>query len=481
MKSMYTKKREFSVMTTYQHKMLNIIKFLIVSLSIAVGTSQTLELFMQKTTLENSLRDKIYSEVGHIIDKTKFVVIVNLELDNSPLSNDLPTNQLQNLSNSSTSDLSAKAPSPENSMEFIPGFQLSGSNTDTQLINPPNGVTPSDTKGLFGKFGSLKIKKIAVNFFLEESLASPTLDKTLTTLVNGIIPMIASCDDCISIETMKFQNSSEESELAELREKMEAMERKNREEELAKLDQKFEDLQDKLARSEDQREMWEEQAILDREFQRRQDSLRLVKLEANEDAERLQLDTLLLKAQQKIDTVINARIDSETETKRDLIDIIKYGQGNLSDEDSNGILGMKGGSSSNSMLIYLGLFGMIFLMFILLFFKNNKQEVVYLKPKGSAKKKTKKDDKKNKVDEKQPTEDDAGESAVTDVLPTPEIPQNPYATMAFEDENVIRAELKALRQSAVSMSVNQREGATQIVKDWLSDGSSGSTAEGEEG
>lgn len=478
---MYTKKREFSVMTTYQHKMLNIIKFLIVSLSIAVGTSQTLELFMQKTTLENSLRDKIYSEVGHIIDKTKFVVIVNLELDNSPLSNDLPTNQLQNLSNSSTSDLSAKAPSPENSMEFIPGFQLSGSNTDTQLINPPNGVTPSDTKGLFGKFGSLKIKKIAVNFFLEESLASPTLDKTLTTLVNGIIPMIASCDDCISIETMKFQNSSEESELAELREKMEAMERKNREEELAKLDQKFEDLQDKLARSEDQREMWEEQAILDREFQRRQDSLRLVKLEANEDAERLQLDTLLLKAQQKIDTVINARIDSETETKRDLIDIIKYGQGNLSDEDSNGILGMKGGSSSNSMLIYLGLFGMIFLMFILLFFKNNKQEVVYLKPKGSAKKKTKKDDKKNKVDEKQPTEDDAGESAVTDVLPTPEIPQNPYATMAFEDENVIRAELKALRQSAVSMSVNQREGATQIVKDWLSDGSSGSTAEGEEG
>ena len=62
--------------------------------------------------------------------------------------------------------------------------------------------------------------------------------------------------------------------------------------------------------------MWEEQAILDREFQRRQDSLRLVKLEANEDSERLQLDTLLFKAQQKIDTVINARINSETETKK---------------------------------------------------------------------------------------------------------------------------------------------------------------------
>ena len=55
--------------------------------------------------------------------------------------------------------------------------------------------------------------------------------------------------------------------------------------------------------------------------------------------------------------------------------------------------------------------------------------------------------------------------------------------MAFEDENVVRAELKALRQSAVSMSVNQQEGATQIVKDWLADGSelSDSESDGEEG
>ena len=481
MKSICNTKREFSVMTIYQHRMLNIIKFLIVSLSISLGTSQNLELFMQKTTLENSLRDKIYSELGHIIDKTKFVVIVNLELDSGPLAAELQTNQLQTLSNNQISDLSAKAPTPENSMEFIPGFQLSGSSTDTQSNNKLNTMVPRVNQGEFSKFGSLKIKKIGVNFFLEESLASPVLDKTITTLVNGIIPMIASCDDCISIETMQFKSSPEKSELVELREKMEAMERKNREEELAKLDQKFDDLQDKLSRSEDQREMWEEQAILDREFQRRQDSLRLVKLEQNEDAERLQLDTLLLKAQQKIDTVINARINSETETKRDLIDIIKYGQGNLSDEDNQGILGMKGGSASNSTLLYLGLGAMVFIMFVLLFFKNNKQEVVYLKPKGGTKKKTQKEDKKAKVDEKESEKSEEGDQTVVDQMPTKGMPSNPYATMAFEDENVVRAELKALRQSAVSMSVNQREGATQIVKDWLSDGASNAETEGEEG
>ncbi len=475
MKPIYTTKREFSVMTTYQHKMLNIIKFLIVSLSISMGASQNLELFMQKTTLENSIRDKIYSEVGHVIDKTKFVVVVNLDLDNGPLATDLKSNQLQNSSNNQTSDLVAQAPSAGNSMDFIPGFQLSGSNTDSESSNQLNSSTASPVnKGAFGDFGSLKIKKIVVNFFLDESLASPTLDKTITTLVNGIIPMISNCDDCISIETMQFQNSSEKSELVELREKMESMERKNREEKLAKLDQKFDDLQDKLSRSEDQREMWEEQAILDREFQRRQDSLRLVKLEANEDTERLQLDTLLFKAQQKIDTVINARINSETETKKDLIDIIKYGQGNLSDEDSQGILGMKGGGASDSTLIYLGLAAMMFIMFMLLFFKKNKQDVVYLKPKVGAKKK-----KKSKVDEKEEAEE-AGATS-TEETPIPEVPTNPYATMVFEDENVIRAELKALRQSAVSMSVNQREGATQIVKDWLSDGASDSDSEAEEG
>ena len=99
---------------------------------------------------------------------------------------------------------------------------------------------------------------------------------------------------------------------------------------------------------------------------------------------------------------------------------------------------------------------------MMLILKKNKQEVVYLKPKGSAKKKNKKDKNKSEIEEPA-----VAETTEIDETPIAQAPTNPYATMAFEDENVIRAELKALRQSAVSMSVNQREGATQIVKDWL--------------
>ena len=38
---------------------------------------------------------------------------------------------------------------------------------------------------------------------------------------------------------------------------------------------------------------------------------------------------------------------------------------------------------------------------------------------------------------------------------------------AHQNDDVARSELNSLRQSAVSMSVGQKEGATQIVKDWL--------------
>ena len=45
--------------------------------------------------------------------------------------------------------------------------------------------------------------------------------------------------------------------------------------------------------------------------------------------------------------------------------------------------------------------------------------------------------------------------------------QQQSITAANESNDVVRSELNSLRQSAVSMSVGQKEGATQIVKDWL--------------
>lgn len=456
-----------------KYKMPKIIKFIFLSIYITFIFAQSVEAFMQKTTLENSLRDKIYSELGHVIDNSKFVVVVNVAFDNDSNLLGTGTKAIQS-SNNKLTDLSVKAPSG-NSMDFIPGFKLSGAKTRSQP-NEYGNLAYSATGGSnqFGAMGSLQIKKINVNFYLEESLSSPKLDRTIETLVKSIIPMISDCDDCISIETMQFQESSEESEIVELREKIEQFEADKRNEELTDLKDQLTNLGLQLTDLETDNDSYLREFKLDKAFQRTQDSLRLVTLEEKENAARDQLDTLLLKAQQKIDTVINARIASETETKKDLIDIIKYGQGNLSEEEDNqGLLGMRGPRPSDNNLLYLGFGAMIFLMFIVLFFKKNKQDVVYLKPKGSAKKG---DKKKNKVSEGDETEtSDLSEAQVT------QAPLKPYATNAFEDENVLRAELKALRQSAVSMSVSQQEGATQIVKDWLSDNAGETETDGEEG
>ena len=76
---------------------------------------------------------------------------------------------------------------------------------------------------------------------------------------------------------------------------------------------------------------------------------------------------MLLKAQEKLDTEINARIESETETKKDLIDIIKYGQGNLDDGESDGFIGNERTKVFGKHLAICNFGAVFFMMFMMLF------------------------------------------------------------------------------------------------------------------
>ena len=64
--------------------------------------------------------------------------------------------------------------------------------------------------------------------------------------------------------------------------------------------------------------------------------------------------------------------------------------------------------------------------------------------------------------------------------PAPVVPHTPIETSANMNSDVKRSELNSLRQSAVSMSVGQKDGATQIVKDWLSTESGSENSDGSE-
>ena len=80
------------------------------------------------------------------------------------------------------------------------------------------------------------------------------------------------------------------------------------------------------------------------------------------------------------------------------------------------------------------------------------RQPIYLKPKSS----NGGSDKNGNSND--PLQNTPSESQI-DVTPT----------QAHTNDDVLKSELHSLRQSAVSMSVSEKTGANQIVKDWLDD------------
>jgi hypothetical protein len=92
---------------------------------------------------------------------------------------------------------------------------------------------------------------------------------------------------------------------------------------------------------------------------------------------------------------------------------------------------------------------------------NRKPKTIYLKPKGPGKeKKDKEKSKKSKNDEPESDEKAENNEAI------PEIPSVP---LSRPDEDAMRSELKSLRQTAVSLTVGEKEGASALIKEWLED------------
>ena len=95
------------------------------------------------------------------------------------------------------------------------------------------------------------------------------------------------------------------------------------------------------------------------------------------------------------------------------------------------------------------------------FFKKD-PKTVYLKPKNN----NIEVDNNNSTNEIQ-SETDSSKAGVKTI--------STETTKAYEDDSVIQSDLKTIKQSAVKMSVGQKQEASQILKDWLDDGKSDDT------
>ena len=122
------------------------------------------------------------------------------------------------------------------------------------------------------------------------------------------------------------------------------------------------------------------------------------------------------------------------------------------------------------MLIVLFILIGVVILLVVLSFLNKGPKTVYLKPKAEPQPSVdKKEEKDNQNNHNQATLETSNLQSKTseDVIDVGQ-------TSAYDDDSVIQSDLKTIKQSAVKMSVGQKQGASQIVKDWLDDGNEAS-------
>ena len=386
---------------------------------------QNAELITQKINVENAIRDKVSVTINKLVNRNDFVIIVNARMDLKP------SFQLENNNNSENS-------SSNTSYNPIPGLLPT---VPLQNIQEPKGNSAfnysTDKYLLYG---------LDIAVYLDEDISSGALQQNINRLVLDAIPEIIDCDDCIRFETMQMDNSTD-SNYQEMINKVEELEKEKRDAEEQIINWKFDQLEEQLTLAEDARNEWEAQAR-EREKQRdRADSVTLAELKEIEKEYRAKQDALYEMTSFKLDKAIQSRMDSDAETKAELIDIIKN---QINNDDADVVTSdtptdlemQKSPYGENNLILYIVGSIILLLLMALLFIviRNQKPTPVYLKPKSHS------------------NNTESGKIEIT---------QSPANTFANENPDVKRSELNSLRQSAVSMGVGQKDGATQIVKDWI--------------
>ena len=333
---------------------------------------QNAELITQKINVENAIRDKVSVTINKLVDRNDYVIIVNARMD------------------------------------LKPSFQLEAANTDDQTqsnkttsYNPIPGLLPTvpmqniqepeDNSAFNYSTDKYLLYGLDIAVYLDEEASTGALQQNISRLVLEAIPEIIDCDDCIRFETMQMNNKTESS-YQDMIDQIETLEKEKRDGEQQIVDWRFEQLEEQLTIAEDARQEWENQAR-EREKQRdRADSIRLAELQKIEKEYRSKQDSLYQLTSFKLDKAIQSRIDSDAETKAQLIDIIKKGINNDSEEkfsdvitsDSTEDLSMQTTSSSPSNMIIGIVAAIILLLLMFLLFvviRNQKRSPVYLKPK----------------------------------------------------------------------------------------------------
>ena len=397
--------------------------------------NQQVGILSQKIAIENSYQQKVSSAVSRMLGQEKFLVIVSIEF-------------------SSIGGTLKKTATPQSgtssSGEFFPGIPTVPSIRGTQ----PSYGSASQTRGE----NDLEIGRVEVTIGMDETSITGSVKQEIKSLVEKIIPQTKDCGDCIKIEAMQFQTNQKNVEIEKLREELDTLQAKIRASKLDADSQRLKDLDTQLTEVRKRRDQLESIEDLRKLQQIKEDSLRFDQLVAAERIRKTQDSLKFVDTEKRLERVMESKIKSDSVIIHETLSIVKQQAGAGKQDES--LMGMQlggGGSGIMGSVIFILL---IFALMVVTFLaaRNKKPKTIYLKPKGAEKEKAK-DKKKGEKKDSDETEPEV-EKEELEEAPTP---------APRPDEDAMRSEIRSLRQTAVSLTVGEKEGASALIKEWLED------------
>lgn len=426
-------------------------KYLLLIVLCAFLWNQQAGILSQKIAIENSYQQKVSSAVSSMLGQVKFLVIVSIEF-------------------STVGGIMKKSSTPQSGVSstggYIPGLPTVPSTRRTQQ---PYGEDSQYRGG-----NDLEIGRVEVTIGLDETSSTGSIKQEIKSLVEKIIPQTKDCDDCIKIEAMQFQTSQKNVEIEQLRRELDSLQSKIRGAKLEADSQRLTDLETQLGEVRGRRDKLESIEDLRKLQQIKEDSIRFSQLVAAERVRKIQDSLKFVNTEKRLERVMESKIKSDSVIIHETLSIVKQ-QAGIGGKEDESLLGMQlGGDGSGIMSTVVFILLIIALLVVTFLAVNNKKpKTVYLKPKGNEKEKAKekKKDKKKEAKKDIDTTEDDDEEKPEAVASTP--PPRP-------DEDAMRSELRSLRQTAVSLTVGEKEGASALIKEWLEDNPN-KPDEGEEG
>ena len=409
-------------------------KYLLLIALCAFLWNQQANVLSQKIAIENSYQQKVSSAVSRMLGQEKFLVIVSIEF-------------------SSVGGTLKKSATPQSgtgpSVGYIPGLPTLPSNQGSQSSNNIGNQNRNRN--------DLDIGRVEVTIGMDETGEGLTVMKQeIISLVEKIIPQTKDCGDCIRIEAMQFQTDKKNAKLSELEQKIEKLVAAKRRADFVTDSIRLVDLEKQLTEVRNRRDDLE--AIENnRELQRtKEDSIRFVQMIATEKLQKSQDSLKFINTEKRLERVMESKIKSDSVIIHETLSIVKQQAGGGKEDES--LMGMQlGGGGSGIMGSVIFILLIIALMVVTFLAAGNKKpKTIYLKPKGAEKAKDKKKGEKKDSDEKESEVEKQEQEKAPAPAPRP-------------DEDAMRSEIRSLRQTAVSLTVGEKEGASALIKEWLED------------